>query len=270
MKKIYALLFSVLLSSAAFAQAGACSPTGNLLIITNYDGGILNINVDANIPNLKIGVCSYESIQINITGAFAGNVTGVAYAGYNANNDNCATGVTNTSIVGAGSATTNITLLPAATLANPNGYGLIVCGYSCSTTTNQGGCNTVDQIENYFLNFFPGSVLYAHKVQYACWATTQIVSSGGCCGTTTDIVDSGKNTFTLYPNPAINSINLTFQTMLNNATIKIFNVSGKLIKEEINLNGTDVTIDISDFSKGIYFIETTNLGNISHVKLIKE
>ena len=71
MKKIYTLLFSVLLSTASFAQAGACSGSGNLLIITNYDGGILNINVDANIPNLKIGVCSYESIQINITGAFA-------------------------------------------------------------------------------------------------------------------------------------------------------------------------------------------------------
>lgn len=269
MKKIYALLFSVLLSSATFAQAGACSPTGNLLIITNYDGGILNINVDTNIPNLKIGVCSYESTQINITGSFAGNVTGVAYAGYNANNDNCATGVTNTSITGAGGATTNITLMPTATLANPNGYGLIICGYSCSTTTNQGGCNTVDQIENYFLNFFPGSVLYAHKIQYACYVTTQTVSSGGCC-LTTDVVDSRKNTFSVYPNPGINSVNLSFQTMLNNATIKVFNISGELVKQENNLTGIGISLDISDFSKGIYFIETSNLGNISHTKLIKE
>ncbi len=27
-----------------------------MLFFTNYDGGILNINVDVNIPNLKIGI----------------------------------------------------------------------------------------------------------------------------------------------------------------------------------------------------------------------
>src|SRR6185436_6148800 len=65
--------------------------------------------------------------------------------------------------------------------SNSNGYGSIICGYSCNNNTNQGGCNTVDQIEAYFLGYFSGSTLYAHKVQYGCWTGTQSVSVGGNC-----------------------------------------------------------------------------------------
>lgn len=62
----------------------------NLIIFTNYDGGILNINVDQNIPNLKIGVCSYEPVTINISGTYASNVSEVIYAGYvSTNNMHC-------------------------------------------------------------------------------------------------------------------------------------------------------------------------------------
>jgi len=271
MKKIYALLFSIFLAFGSFAQT-ICNPSGNLMIFTDYDGGILNINVDANIPNFKIGICSYESVQINITGTFASNVTGIAYAGFNASNDNCATGVTNTSIVGAGSATTNIALMPTATLVNPNGYGLIICGTSCSLTTNQGGCNTVDQIENYFLTYFPGSVLYAHKVQYACWSGAQSISNGGtCCALATGVeTHVAENAVSVFPNPASNDLSVSFQTTLISATIKVFNVSGEIVKEERNLSGNDVSLDISGISKGVYFVEIANGNNITHTKFIKQ
>ena len=46
-----------------------CNPIGNLAVFSNYDGGILTINVDQNIPNLKIGICTYEPIQVSFTGA---------------------------------------------------------------------------------------------------------------------------------------------------------------------------------------------------------
>ncbi|MEY3153196.1 MAG: hypothetical protein RLZZ333_1793, partial [Bacteroidota bacterium] len=38
-----------------------CNPNGNLFVFSNYDGGILTINVDQNIPNLKIGM----SLRLN-------------------------------------------------------------------------------------------------------------------------------------------------------------------------------------------------------------
>lgn len=157
-----------------------CNANGNLIIYTNYDGGVLNINVDQNIPNLVIGVVGYEATSINLSGAFVANVVGVHYAGFNGGNNPC--GVLNTSINGApGGASTSTIVAPPAGLVNPNGYSMIICGYSCSNNTSQGGCNTVDQIEAYFTNYFPSSILFSHMVQYNCWSGTYSVSAGGSC-----------------------------------------------------------------------------------------
>jgi hypothetical protein len=177
------LAFSYFLFAGTVAQAQTfCNPNGNLILYTNYDGGILNINIDQNIPNIKIGVVTYESVQINITGAFASNVTDVVYAGFNGSNDNCSTGITVTSINSTGS-TNTILFYPPGTISNPNGNANIICAYSCDISSNQGGCNTVDEIEAYWLNYFPGSTLRSHMVQYNCYPSTQLISNGGnCCG----------------------------------------------------------------------------------------
>jgi hypothetical protein len=36
-------------------SAHVCDPAGNLFLLSNYDGGIVTINVDQDIPNLGIG-----------------------------------------------------------------------------------------------------------------------------------------------------------------------------------------------------------------------
>ncbi|MDZ4679305.1 MAG: hypothetical protein SH848_04165 [Saprospiraceae bacterium] len=62
------------------AAAQSCDPNGNLIIFSNYDGGELNINVDVDIADLRIGICTYEPVRITISGSFSGNVTEVLYA----------------------------------------------------------------------------------------------------------------------------------------------------------------------------------------------
>jgi hypothetical protein len=179
---LFCLLFCFTFASRAQIT---CDPNGNLVMFTNYDGGILNINVDVNIPNIKIGICSYEAVTINLSGTYVGNVTAVRYAGYNsANNTACSQSVPTTTINGApGSATTSITFAPPVTVSNSNGYSSVICAYSCSLTSNQGGCNTLDQVEAYFQSQFTGSTIRMHKVQYGCWlgTTTQSISTGGTC-----------------------------------------------------------------------------------------
>ena len=171
---------------------GGGSGNGNVVIFANYDGGVLNINVDQNIPNLKIGVCTYEPVTINVTGPFASNVTEVRYAGYvSTNNNHCTNSPTTTTINAPGSAVTSVNFLPPATLSNPNGYSMIVCGYTCSTTSNQGGCNTRDQIEDYFTTTMNGT-LFSYYTQYGCWSTTPYNVSFGtnCTGTPADTTTS--------------------------------------------------------------------------------
>lgn len=164
------------------ANAQICNPNGNIVIFSNYDGGNLNINVDVNIPNLKIGIVSYEAVEVTFSGPFVGNITAVEYAGYNNSpNINCGASIATTTFSGTpGGVTPNIEFLPPVTYNDPNGYNYIVCVYSCGSGT-QGGCNTSAQIYAYFESVFGGSV-YSHETQYGCWSGTQnIVDGGNCC-----------------------------------------------------------------------------------------
>ncbi|MFN5147502.1 MAG: lamin tail domain-containing protein, partial [Flavobacteriia bacterium] len=171
-----------------------CDPTGNLVIYSNYDGGILTINVDQNIPNLKVGICTYEPIQVTFTGPFVGNITQVIYAGMNSNqnNNNCGLGNFTTSITGvpAGIVTISPPMNPPLvgyTPAHGNGAGpwggqLIGVAGLCDTTVNAGGGNTPDEVVYYFLNATSGTLLF-HQTQYACWVneTINVTTGGNCC-----------------------------------------------------------------------------------------
>ena len=191
-----------------------CDPAGDLIIYSNYDGGILTINVDQNIPNLKVGICTYEPIQVTFTGPFVGNITQVIYAGMNSNqnNNNCGQGNFTTSVTGvpAGIVTISPPMNPPLvgyTPAHGNGSGpwggqmLGVAGL-CDTTINAGGGNTPDEVVYYFLNA-TGGILLFHQTQYACWLneTVDVSTGGNCC-----IIPSVNN-----PCPSI-SVNTTSQT----------------------------------------------------------
>lgn len=163
------------------AQSPAiCDTTANIMIFSNYDGGYLNINVDKNIPNLKIGITSYENARITISGTYASNVTAVWYAGYNSTNNHC--GLTSGTSINGAPLVDSILIVPPATLNDPNGYNFIICAYDCDTLNNQGGCNTVKQLNHFFQSKFGGTI-YSHHTQYGCWlnSSNYLVSQGGNC-----------------------------------------------------------------------------------------
>lgn len=171
-----------------------CNPAGNVVIYSNYDGGILNIDVDQNIPNLKIGICTYESVEVNISGAFVGNVTSVIYAGFDGANNNCGTNPPTTVINGvpAGIVTkysnTGNNIAIANYLGEPLMVGFppmvncMVGAEGACNTSNSGGGNSAPQIVQFFLaEFGPGSVLHSHFLQYGCFPAGNTVSAGGTC-----------------------------------------------------------------------------------------
>ncbi len=257
------LVFSLMMSLFAISLSAQtiCNSLGNLMIYTNYDGGSLNINVDANIPNLKIGIVSYEAVSVVLSGPYVSNVVAVAYAGFQgANNTHCGTTLAATTIVGAPvGVTPTIVSYPPSPLSNSYGNASIICGYSCSTTTYQGGCNTVDQIEAYFTAFFPGSALYAHMVQYGCWTVTQNISTGGnCCNLFVGLDETKtENIVTVAPNPFSTSTNLLFAQEQHNTNVIITDVMGKEIKK-LQVDGSQLILDRNDLKSGIYFLHITN------------
>lgn len=174
-------LLSLLFLCGFYASAQVCNTNGNIVIFSNYNGGSLNINVDVNIPNLKIGVVSYEAVEVTLSGTYVNNVTGIEYAGFNnASNTVCGGNIATTTFNGVpGGVTPNIEFVPPVTYSDPNGYIFIDCGYSCGPG-NQGGCNTAAQIYAYFESVFGGTV-YTHETQYNCWSGMQNLSDGGNC-----------------------------------------------------------------------------------------
>src|SRR6185436_14023514 len=186
MRRILPLIFSVFLFSVSSSYSQiTCDTNGNVVLYSSYDGGILNINVDVNIPNLKIGVVSYEMVTVNLTGPYINNISEIQFAGYTTTtHHHCANSPAVTSIVGAPAGTDTLVFMPVSPVTNNNGYYIIICNYSCDTTSNQGGCNTPDQIAAYFLQEFGGLLRY-HFTQYGCWNGTYNISDGGnCCVST--------------------------------------------------------------------------------------
>lgn len=134
--------------------------------------GNLTINVDSNLPNIKIGINSYEALNVRLTGPYVGNVTQVVYAGYN--------DAPGSTITGVNPAIVSVLTRPAATVSDANGYPYIICNYS-GGSGYQGGCNTRTQVQSYFQSVLGGSLSF-HKCQYNAFSGTLNTSAGGSCG----------------------------------------------------------------------------------------
>ena len=192
LRLLSALALTLFLTPSTHAQL--CNGAGNVVVFSNYDGAgntagtRLNINVDANIPNLKIGIASYERVTVNIAGTFVGNVTAVRWAGYGGSNNHCSSTAA-TVITGVPTGIITYVTNPPSTVSDPQGNASIIGGYACTApngTGNGGGSASMYQIVNYFLSAFgPGSTLRSAFSQYGCWAGTtknlSATASGNCC-----------------------------------------------------------------------------------------
>ncbi|MFB0924690.1 MAG: T9SS type A sorting domain-containing protein, partial [Vicingaceae bacterium] len=77
-----------------------------------------------------------------------------------------------------------------------------------------------------------------------------------------DIV-TPENKVSLYPNPAKNNVTISTQ-LTNNDNIKIFDVTGKLIKAE-RFNSKSIIFSVSDSKNGLYFYNINDVnGNVLH------
>lgn len=79
-----------------------------------------------------------------------------------------------------------------------------------------------------------------------------------------------KESFSFYPNPSADYIQINLNTTLtNNTTLEIYNNIGILQKTE-KLTTTTSQIDIKNLASGIYFLKITTLNGITVKKLIKK
>lgn len=235
-----ALLISFVLYSPLQSQT-VCDTAGNLIIYSGYSGGVLKIDVDVNIPNLRIGVVSFNTTQIVVSGTYANNVVAVEYAGVNrVDSAGCIPQAPySVTLTGAPNATLSIQTEPPITYVNPNGNYIdqkIYCSDgTCDTTVWAGGCNTPDEILYYFLQTLGGTFRYQY-LDGNCWpATTRTVSSGGNCCILPTMLPTGiaaqNQIETLEPYFSNDNlmIHLPSSTQGKQITLDIFDAQGKLL-----------------------------------------
>ena len=77
-----------------------------------------------------------------------------------------------------------------------------------------------------------------------------------------------ENSFSIYPNPAKNFININLSNTIE--SLQIIDVTGKVILSENNLKTGTHQINTSNLSTGVYFVKTTTNNTTSVVRLIKQ
>jgi hypothetical protein len=100
--------------------------------------------------------------------------------------------------------------------------------------------------------------------------------NGGVCDSTSRVLEQYENiALSVWPNPTSSTFTITSTNKIE--SVKMYNIIGELLITETP-NNNQSTINISQFSKGIYFVEVSSLslsgrageGCIIRKKLIKE
>jgi len=146
-----------------------CSRVDNLALYTNRYGGTYTIDVNSNIPNLGIGIVSYEAATVAITGTYKDNVVAVLTAGTNLAR----------TVTGVPAAIVTHEDYPSATYPDPQGSSQITAGTSGGADYADGYA-TKRQIQEYFFTKLGGSVV-AHSCQYSAYSGTLLLSAGDTC-----------------------------------------------------------------------------------------
>jgi hypothetical protein len=74
----------------------------------------------------------------------------------------------------------------------------------------------------------------------------------------------------MYPNPASSSVTVSFVNGLDNVSIELVDIQGRLISSYKDLIGVSMKVDLSSVSNGVYFIKVSSEGTIQTEKLIVE
>ncbi|MBP1645918.1 MAG: leucine-rich repeat protein [Bacteroidetes bacterium] len=103
-------------------------------------------------------------------------------------------------------------------------------------------------------------VNYCYKIK-AINENCESVFSNEECKTFLDINTIETNNFNvyLYPNPTSNKTILRVEGLKENALVRIYDITGRLIQTlEINTDQKELEIDVENFAKGVYNIRITN------------
>ncbi|WP_445748100.1 T9SS type A sorting domain-containing protein [Polaribacter sp.] len=128
----------------------------------------------------------------------------------------------------------------------------VTSGDSSSTENLTNPTNTNSSIP--FLDDFRNSnIIFNNELYFAAWNIQGIELWKITDTTLSNENFTLKNTISLYPNPASNKITIKSDVAID--AVEIYNLLGKSIYAKKNTNKSDLIIDTSKFSKGVYLVK---------------
>jgi lysyl endopeptidase len=91
-----------------------------------------------------------------------------------------------------------------------------------------------------------------------------------CLTGITEKENSANMFFEMYPNPASSNVTIDLVNGLNNVSVELVDIQGRLIASYNNVAGALMKVDLSSVSNGVYFIKVNSEGTIQTEKLIVE
>lgn len=214
-------------------------------------------------------ICSGRSVRVNGTGAvvyvWTGGVTnGVPFlptatttytvTGFDANN--C-----------KDTASTSITVLPSPSRLTA------VNGATITALDPNATYQWIDCVNKVAIS---GANTQAYTATVS--GTYAVVLTLGSCVDTSDCVTILFNHLNYaylspifaYPNPTNGLTNLIFPKVLQNASIKLFNLTGQAVVALTNQIGSTSTLDLSALPQGVYMLEIVESNNVWRGKVVKQ
>jgi hypothetical protein len=149
--------------------------------------------------------------------------------------------------------------------------------YLVKTDTNgSSGCNDIDAgitaaIGNYIVTPVTLALHYGpqtRKVQ--SYVDSGYAETPFCTTVGINNLEETKTGITIYPNPVSDKINVISNQLPVNS-VKIYNILGeKIYSLQITDNRSPITLNITDFTSGVYVVEVKTVKGISVEKFIKE
>ena len=227
--------------------------TVNITILPALTGSVTN------------ALCGNDSIVVNGTTYNAGNPTGTEIF-TNVGPSMCDSTVT-----------VNLTINPLPTVAIAAFTPDTVCDSDPAITLPVGtpALGTYSGTGVVGTTFDPNTAgVGAHYVTYSftdgnsCTSmdSTMIVVIS-CVGIDENGTLAGVN---IYPNPTNNILNITLGNITSDVNLTLTSVEGKVVYQENNVSNNKVSVDISNNSKGIYFLKVEANNQYKVYKVIKE
>ncbi len=137
------------------------------------------------------------------------------------------------------------------------------------------GDNVVDNVENIGINNTIEGDVYTIEISHKGSLTSGSEDFGliitGISATNLNNATFDTNSISMWPNPVANQLNITNTSNFEgDVSVKLYDLSGRLVNSNQNTAGNTIQIDTSVLSSGVYLVNITDGQNTVQKKVIKE